>query len=193
MSVISCSNCAKPMNEGVFVCPGCGQRRQDVDRPLASSPPSAGVGEAPYKDYNGWLIIVVFLLVILGVAFFITRGDGRLSTDPPAAGEAAKETFQGRPNWRLAGQVGEDRFVVMAETVRDLAEYQAAGEQLCRDRRPCSVGFWTDAALVPKALPLTPEQAAGQMAMYQVDGQTGAGAWRWRCSRFDDAAPNECL
>jgi hypothetical protein len=192
MSAVPCSRCEGQMEEHLFTCPGCGTKRQDIDRPL-DAPESPGMGEAPYKDYSGWLIIVVFIMVIVGVVFFVTRGDGGLTTDAPPPGTPVTETFQGRPNWREAGSIDSSHFVVMSQTVRDLEEFQAAGERICGKQRPCAVSFWTDPAMVPTQLPLSALQERALVATYRVDPMRGAGTWRWDCNRFSDAEATECL
>lgn len=70
------------------------------------------------------------------------------------------------------------------EALRQLATTACAGASFC------SVGFWTDDALAPRFLRMTPEQESGRLAQYVHSARTGLDALNWNCGV--DQASSEC-
>jgi hypothetical protein len=96
--------------------------------------------------------------------------------------------------WKLVGQHGAVNFVVIdSSRIDERAVYQAASADLCRDRPICQVIFWGAGSDAPKSLPMTDQQADAQLAVWNINSNTGLKQMLWSCKRFPSTPKTECF
>lgn len=98
-----------------------------------------------------------------------------------------------QPSWKHVSTLGQRHFVVIdAAQASDPQLLKQAAQATCPPAKPCVVAFWSDAAAVPAALPMSREQQAAQVAQYLRNPSSGSEELLLKCSAAQSAGA-KCL
>lgn len=105
-----------------------------------------------------------------------------LLTLAAAAAALAAQSAVSAPAWSVKGTSGDRTFVVVqkAQEADTRALIQAA-QAVCKPGKACLVQFWTDPALAPAKMPMSPAQQAGVVAQYTRNPTTGQEQLLLKC------------
>ncbi|HLP97427.1 MAG TPA: hypothetical protein VK149_03170 [Sideroxyarcus sp.] len=97
------------------------------------------------------------------------------------------------PSWRHAGSIGMRNFIVVEPAISgDAQMLKRAAKKVCNSRKACMVVFMTDAAAVPKKMPMSQAQKQAVVAQYFRNTATGGERLLLKC-RADEPRESKCL
>ena len=110
-----------------------------------------------------------------------------------AAMLAASGMVMAESMWRHAGTMGMRQFVVVDPARSGDAEMlKQAASKVCATSKACVVVFWSDAAAVPKKMPMTRAQQRAVIAQYFRNETTGSEELLLKC-QSDEPKKHKCL
>ena len=113
-------------------------------------------------------------------------------TLPTASAPVSSPTPVSTKPWQLVHSQGMMNFVhIEPAQWKDEDQYRLAIAEICAGKTICFVTFWKERSLVPTSLPMSDAQAAGQVAQWQFNGNTGHRQLLWSCEIVND--PSQCF
>jgi len=110
-----------------------------------------------------------------------------------AAAAIAAPSAHSAQDWTVKGSSGDRAFVVVQKAQQaDAAALVQAAQAVCKPDRACLVQFWTDPALAPAKMPMSPAQQAGVVAQYTRNPSTGQEQLLLKC-RDGEPQIQRCL
>lgn len=105
-----------------------------------------------------------------------------LLTLAAAAAALAANPATSAQAWSVKGTSGDRTFVVVQKAQEaDASALIQAAQAVCKPDRACLVQFWTDPALAPVKMPMSPAQQAGVVAQYSRNPTTGQEQLLFKC------------
>jgi spore germination cell wall hydrolase CwlJ-like protein len=86
---------------------------------------------------------------------------------------------------------GKNVFIIYVDPLLDAESLTALGARACGDRKRCKVLAWADTALMPKGLPLEPQERAAMAFSYIRE--PGSSRARWNCALFPREQKRDCF
>jgi Cell Wall Hydrolase len=124
------------------------------------------------------------------------------ATDPAQIAAEAAEVARAMPD-RVSDTIapigdvtsnqGKNTFLIYVDPLLDPDSLNALGERACGKQAKCKVLAWADYALMPKGLPLEPQERAAIAFSYLRNRSTGLQKSLWNCALFPRANKQECL
>lgn len=98
-----------------------------------------------------------------------------------------------QPQWKHVGTLGQRHMMVVEPSVVSNAQLlKQAAATACIPTKPCVVAFWSDAAEVPAAMPMTTAQQQAMVAQYVRNPVSGKEELLMKCTSADPAG-TKCL
>jgi len=95
--------------------------------------------------------------------------------------------------WKHVGTLGQRHLVLVDTAVQDNAEQlKQAALTVCAPGKPCIVAFWSDAAAVPTAMPMTSLQQQAMVAQYLRNPASGQETLLLKCPPYN-TGNTKCL
>jgi len=95
--------------------------------------------------------------------------------------------------WKHVGTLGQRHLMLVDAGVQDNAEQlKQAALTVCAPAKPCLVAFWSDAAAVPAAMPMTSQQQQAMVAQYLRNPASGKESLLLKCPPYN-TANTKCL
>jgi hypothetical protein len=87
----------------------------------------------------------------------------------------------------------KDTFIIYVDPLLDPESLNTLGERACGKQPKCKVLAWADSALMPKGLPLEPQERAAMAFSYLRNRAAGMQKSLWNCALFPREDKKECL
>jgi spore germination cell wall hydrolase CwlJ-like protein len=97
------------------------------------------------------------------------------------------------PNASVIAEGADGQFIVRIERGADAAMLPALAQKLCGARDFCKLHAWTNAAAIPKALPVTEAQQPTAAFTYLRNRTGGFEKPLWNCATFPRADRKQCM
>lgn len=83
--------------------------------------------------------------------------------------------------------------IAVSKDVKSATDFETIARDKCGSRDFCKVAFWYGTASLPNATPMTEEQAAQQVALYDWNKTTGFNRFLVNCKTFPGTASDKCF
>ena len=98
-----------------------------------------------------------------------------------------------QPAWKHVGRLGQRQLVVIeTSAATDLEMLKKAAAASCVPKQPCVVGFWSDAAEVPRSMPMSAVQQQAMVAQYIRNPKSGQEELLLKCTP-DTPSGTKCM
>ncbi len=95
--------------------------------------------------------------------------------------------------WKHVGSLGQRHLVLLDAAIADnLDQLKKIATTVCAPAKPCMVGFWSDAAALPAAMPMTAAQQQAMLAQYVRNPASGKEDLLLKCPPYGSASA-KCL
>ena len=120
--------------------------------------------------------LVVLIFAFISIMLIWIASDKQAEERLRSAVETTKDVSPPMPSFNRVSRQGSYQFVYIEipdslKTDRD--SYMRVAEYLCHAERICIIGFWNNASLMAKSLPMTDEQLYARIAQYNRNLNTG--------------------
>lgn len=84
-------------------------------------------------------------------------------------------------------------FLIYVDPLLDSSALTGMAESACGSRKTCKVFAWADQALMPRGLPLDPNDRAAMAYSYIRTAQRSTALQKWNCGLFPRESKRDCL
>jgi spore germination cell wall hydrolase CwlJ-like protein len=92
-----------------------------------------------------------------------------------------------------APEKGKEVFLIYVDPLLDSGALTGMAERACGDRKTCKVFAWADQGLMPRGLPLEPNERASMAYSYVRTGTSKSSKQQWNCDLFPRDGKGQCL